>query len=57
MPEKPDTNTAGAPRPVPQDVEEKQDPEYSPEDFDRDLETATKRLDDPSEPAPGSYRR
>jgi hypothetical protein len=54
---KPAKNTTGKPRKAPKDVQEKQDPEYSPADFDRDLEKATRRLADPSEPGRGSSRR
>ena len=49
--DQPEKNATGKPRDVPDDVREKQDPEYSPADFDRDLAKATRRLDDPSEPA------
>lgn len=56
MPE-PKKNQTGKPRVPPKDVRDKQDPEYSPEDFDRALEKATRRLETPSEPAPGSPRR
>jgi hypothetical protein len=41
---KPEKNTTGSPRPVPEDVQEKQDPEFSEDDFDRALFRATKRL-------------
>lgn len=44
----PEKNTTGKPRAVPNDVKKKQDPEYSPADFELDLEKSTKRLDDPS---------
>ena len=50
-------NTSGKPRKPPKDVAEKQDPTYSPADFDRDLEKATRRLEKPSAPGPGSPRR
>ena len=53
----PEKNITGKPRAVPDDVKKKQDPEYSPADFDRDLEKATGRLDDPSAPDRGSARR
>lgn len=55
--EKPEKNKTGQPREVPEDVREKQDPEYSPADFDRDLEKTTKRLAGPSRRDPGSSRR
>lgn len=54
---KPEKNKTGAPREAPEDVREKQDPEYAPADFDRDLEKATRRLADPSAPDRGSSRR
>jgi hypothetical protein len=54
---KPEKNKTGKPRKPPKDVEEKQDPEYTPADFGRDLEKATQRLDDSSEPDPGSSRK
>lgn len=50
-------NTTGKPREVPEDIREKQDPEYSTEAFEDALERATQRLDDPSEHDPGSSRR
>lgn len=53
----PQKNTTGEPREVPDDVVEKQDPEYSPADFDRDLEKATRRREGPSAPDPESPRR
>jgi len=53
----PDKNDTGRPRPVPEDVRDKQDPEYSPADFDADLEKVTRRLDDPSERAPKSSKK
>jgi hypothetical protein len=53
----PEKNTTGKPRAVPDDVKKKQDPAYSPADFELDLEKATKRLDDPSAPGRGSARR
>jgi hypothetical protein len=54
---KPEKNTTGKPRSVPDDVREKQDPEYSEADFDEALEKATKRLGKLSERDPGSPRR
>jgi hypothetical protein len=54
LPDKPTKNTTGRPRKVPDDVREKQDPEYSPDEFARDLEKATRRLNDPAEPGRGS---
>lgn len=57
VPEKGDKNTTGAPREVPEDVKEKQDPEYDEDDFDEALKRVTRRLDDPAGPAPGSPRR
>jgi hypothetical protein len=52
-------NTTGKPRPVPDDVREKQDPEYTEDEFDAALDSATKRLEGlaPSERDPGSPRR
>lgn len=49
---RPQKNTTGKPRKPPADVRELQDPEYDEGDFDRDLERATKRLDEPESPAP-----
>lgn len=43
--EKPEKNISGKPRPVPEDVKEKQDPDYSKADFDVALKRATRRLD------------
>lgn len=53
---KPEKNTSGKPRPVPADVKEKQDTKYSLADFDAALGKATRRLDDPAEPDPGSSK-
>jgi hypothetical protein len=50
-------NRTGKPRKPPKDVEEKQDPRYSTGDFDRDLEKATRRVEEPSAPGRGSSRR
>jgi hypothetical protein len=50
-------NTSGKPRKAPEDVEKKQDPEYSPAAFDRDLEKATSRLAGLSELAPKSSKK
>jgi hypothetical protein len=50
---KPGKNKTGKPRKVPEDIREKQDPEYSQRDFERDLEKVTKRLENPSEPGRG----
>lgn len=54
---KPEKNKTGKPREVPDDVQEKQDPEYSREDFDRALEKATRSVERPSRPDRGSSRR
>jgi hypothetical protein len=40
----------GKPKPPAEDVKEKQDPEYSEADFERDLEKATRQLEDASPP-------
>lgn len=56
-PKKPEKNTTGKPREVPEDVREKQDPAYGEPEFDRDLEKATRRLADPRQPDRGSPRR
>lgn len=53
----PDKNKTGKPRKVPDDVREKQDPEYSEDEFDAALEKATKRLEKASERDPGFPRR
>lgn len=53
----PEKNTTGKPREVPDDIREKQDPSYSEADFDEALERATRKLEEPSEPDPGSPRR
>ena len=53
----PEKNTTGKPRKVPDDVREKQDPEYSEREFDDALKKTTKRLGKASERAPGSPRR
>lgn len=53
----PEKNTSGSPRETPDDVVEKQDPEYTEEDFDDALERVTRRLVDPPEPDQGSPRR
>jgi hypothetical protein len=50
-------NKTGSPREVPADVSDKQDPDYTADDFTRDLEKVTQRLADPSAPDPGSPRR
>jgi hypothetical protein len=52
-----DKNQTGRPREVPEDILEKQDPDYTAADFDAALERTTKRLADPSERDPGSPRR
>jgi hypothetical protein len=52
-----DKNKTGAPRKVPADVKEKQDPDYSSSKFGLDLERVTRRLDDPSERAPKSSKK
>jgi hypothetical protein len=54
---KPEKNTTGSPREVPEDVREKQDPEYTQRDFDDALERTTRQLDDPSAPARESTRK
>lgn len=54
---KAEKNTTGGPREVPDDVREKQDPEYSEGDFDEALEKTTKRLGPASQRDPGSPRR
>lgn len=54
---KPEKNETGVPREVPEDVREKQDPEYGEADFDGALDLVTRRKDDPAEPDPGSPRR
>jgi hypothetical protein len=54
---KPEKNKTGKPREVPEDVAEKQEPSYSGADFDRALERSTRKLEEPSEPDPGSPRR
>jgi hypothetical protein len=54
---KPEKNTTGKPREVPEDIREKQEAEFSEGDFDAALERATKRLEEPSERDPGSPRR
>lgn len=53
----PDPNKTGAPREVPDDVREKQDDEYSVEDFEGALDAVTRRLDEPAPRDPGSPRR
>lgn len=53
---KPEKNTTGKPREVPEDVRQKLDPDFGESDFDDALERATRRLDDPSAPAPESPR-
>ena len=53
----PGKNTTGKPRDVPEDVREKQDPDFSKRDFEDALEAVTRRLVDPSEPDRGSSRR
>lgn len=56
--DKPEKNTTGKPRPVPEDVAEKQDPDYSKADFDIALKRAARRLDRAaSEHGRGSSRR
>jgi hypothetical protein len=47
-------NTTGAPREAPDDVREKQDPEYDEDAFEDALGRVSRRLDDPSEPDPES---
>lgn len=54
---RPEKNTTGKPRKVPDDVRDKQDPAYSEADFDSALEKATKRLGKASERDRGSPRR
>lgn len=49
----PKKNTTGKPRAVPADVKKKQDPEYTPADFDAALAATTKRLDEPEKPTRG----
>lgn len=55
--ERPPKNETGKPRDVPEDVREKQDPEYSERDFDDALGRVTKRLDDSSAPPARESRR
>jgi hypothetical protein len=55
--EKIEQNRTGVPRPEPDDVKAKQNPEYSREDFEDALERATRRKDEPESPAPGSRRK
>lgn len=57
MTEKPEKNKTGKPREVPEDVREKQDPEYSEQDFERALEATTQRVEGSSSPAPRSPRK
>ena len=54
MPTNDDKNVTGEPREAPDDVREKQDPEYDGDDFEDALGRVSRRLDDPSEPDPGS---
>lgn len=60
---KPEKNTSGKPREVPEDVRDKQDPEYSEDEFDAALDRATERIEkarklgSASERDPGSPRR
>lgn len=56
VPDEPEKNATGAPREAPDDVREKQDPEYDADDFDDALGRVSRRLDDPSEPDPESPR-
>ena len=51
-----DKNTTGEPRETPEDVREKQDPEYDEDAFEDALTRVSRRLDDPSEPDPGSTK-
>jgi hypothetical protein len=50
-------NTTGKPRETPDDVREKQDPAYDEDAFEDALERVSRRLDDPSEPDPGSPKK
>lgn len=50
-------NVSGKPRPEPEDIEDKQDPDYSEADFELALDRVTRRLVEPAEPDPGSPRR
>jgi hypothetical protein len=53
----PKKNTLGTPREVPDDVREKQDPAYDGDAFEDALKRVSRRLDDPSEPDPGSPKK
>lgn len=54
---KPETNTTGTPREVPDDVRAKQDPTYGEKDFETALDRVTRRVEAPSEPDPKPPRR
>lgn len=54
--DEPEKNTTGKPRETPDDVREKQDPEYHEDAFEDALARVSRRLDDPSEPDPESPR-